>query len=87
MATHGESPLLADLKEIEDLLTLPHVPEHLAKAKALALSIARRAPVGPTANLAMQLLSALEELGRQVSAARLDRVKEVLARVKIPLGG
>ena len=49
--------LLSRLKELEELLTFPSVPGHMEKASELALSLARNAPNGNIANLAMKLLS------------------------------
>jgi hypothetical protein len=53
--------LRARLAEVEDLLKPPLLPEQVARAKADAVWIARHAPQGRIANLAMQLMSALHE--------------------------
>jgi hypothetical protein len=51
----------ARFSEVDDLLTPPLRPEHVHRAKAAAVWIARHAPHGRIANLAMQLMSALHE--------------------------
>jgi hypothetical protein len=75
---NGEA-LLARLAEIEVLLQPPLIAAQVDKAKAGALFIARHAPHGRVANLAMQLMSALQEAcgtddvpgGFRMSLARL----------------
>jgi hypothetical protein len=47
--------------EIEKLLAPPLLPAQVERAKAAAVWIARHAPQGHVANLAMQLMSALQE--------------------------
>jgi hypothetical protein len=56
---NGPGGLLARLAEIERWLTPPLLPTQVEKANSHALFIARRAPQGRVANLAMQLMSAL----------------------------
>jgi hypothetical protein len=51
---HG---LLSRLKELEELLNFPSVSGHIEQASKLALSLARNAPNGNVANLAMKLSS------------------------------
>ena len=57
---NGEA-LRARLAEVEDLLEPPLRPAQVERAKAGAVWIARHAPQGRIANLAMQLMSALHE--------------------------
>lgn len=75
MASEG----LAELDELEQLLQFPRVPGHIARANDIALAIARRAPRGHIAALAMRVLSeahALREtpLGLKPDPARLHGV-------------
>jgi hypothetical protein len=51
----------ARLTEVEGLLAPPLLPAQVERAKAGAVWIARHAPHGRVANLAMQLMSALQE--------------------------
>jgi hypothetical protein len=51
----------ARFTEVDDLLSPPLLPEQIDRAKAGAVWIARHAPHGRIANLAMQLMSALHE--------------------------
>jgi hypothetical protein len=51
----------ATLAQIERLLTLPLVAPQVAEANTLAVALARSAPQGRIANLAMQLVSAVHE--------------------------
>lgn len=53
--------LLARLGEIEALLKAPLLDQQVDRAKASAIWIARNAPHGRIANLAMQLISALQD--------------------------
>jgi hypothetical protein len=57
---NGEA-LRARLAELEDLLQPPLLPAQVERAKMGAVWIARHAPQGRVANLAMQLMSALHE--------------------------
>ena len=59
---NGEA-LRARLAEVEELLEPPLLPAQVERAKAGAVWIARHAPQGRIANLAMQLMSALHESG------------------------
>lgn len=52
---------LAQLAEIDTLLLPPLIASQIAQANRLAVSMARNAPRGRIANLAMQLMSALHE--------------------------
>jgi hypothetical protein len=53
---------LETMAEIEQLLRPPLVPQQVERANRLLVSIARNAPHGRVANLAMQLMSAVHEL-------------------------
>jgi hypothetical protein len=53
--------LHARFAEVDRLLTPPLLPAQVEKAKAAAVWIARHAPHGRVANLAMQLMSSLHE--------------------------
>jgi len=53
--------LLERLAQVEHSLTPPLLPAQVERAKSEALFIARHAPHGRVANLAMQLMSALHE--------------------------
>jgi hypothetical protein len=68
-----EAPL-ETLAEIERLLRLPLIPGQLERANRLAVSIARDAPHGRVANLAMQLMSVVHEASRSKNTdqARVD---------------
>lgn len=60
-ATPRNGKLLAQLREVESLLEPPLVPGHVERAGHHMISIAREAPHGRVANLAMRLMSALLE--------------------------
>ena len=53
--------LRARFAEVEALLQPPLIPSQVERAKRAAVWIARHAPQGRVANLAMQLMSALHE--------------------------
>jgi hypothetical protein len=53
--------LHARFAEVDRLLTPPLLPAQVDQAKAAAVWIARHAPHGRVANLAMQLMSSLHE--------------------------
>jgi hypothetical protein len=57
----GIEALRARFAEVDRLLTPPLLPAQVDRAKAAAVWIARHAPHGRVANLAMQLMSALHE--------------------------
>jgi hypothetical protein len=59
--TPKNEKLLAQLREVESLVEPPLVPAHLERAGHHMISIAREAPHGRVANLAMRLMSALLE--------------------------
>jgi hypothetical protein len=80
--------LLSRLKEMEELLRFASVAGHLARAEALAISIARNAPNGRTADLAMQALSEMNRLRRPGNAGLLQNqgaIDQVLQRVRLAL--
>jgi hypothetical protein len=57
----NRAALLARFAEVEKMLTPPLLPAQVNQAKAAAVWIARHAPHGRVANLAMQLMSSLHE--------------------------
>ena len=57
----GTEALRARFAEVDRLLTPPLLPAQVEQAKAGAVWIARHAPHGRVANLAMQLMSSLQE--------------------------
>jgi hypothetical protein len=77
LPTKAEEPrLLAHVAELESLLHQPLIPQHVEKASALAVSIARRAQHGRIANLSMQVVSAVHETQGE---ARADPHRVVVA--------
>lgn len=79
--------LLGQVKEIDELLRFPSVSNHIARANALALSIARNAPTGVIANLAMQVLSESNALRPPALPLRADdgRLRALLRRLRAAL--
>ncbi|MGQ0653167.1 MAG: hypothetical protein ACT4P4_13025 [Betaproteobacteria bacterium] len=79
--------LAAMLKEAEQLLQFPSVEGHYDKASKLLLSIARSAPTGSIANIAMKAVS-LAYLRRNSTApdqelnTELWRLREALRQAK-----
>jgi len=71
----------AALSEIEHLLSVPLVAPQVRRANALAVSLARSAPQGRIANLAMQLVSAVHE-AQSEQTQDADRLKLALARLR-----
>lgn len=71
----------AALDEIERLLGAPLVAPQVKRANTLAVSLARSAPQGRIANLAMQLVSAVHE-AQSEHAPDAERVKLALARLR-----
>jgi hypothetical protein len=67
--------LLAQLKEMEELLQFPGVPGHVARASALALAVARAAPSGRIANLAMRVMSEANAMREAPLGLRPDRTE------------
>ncbi len=72
---------LAQLAEIERLLSAPLVAPQVKRANTLAVALARSAPQGRTANLAMQLVSAVHEVQSE-QTQDTDRLKLALARLR-----
>jgi hypothetical protein len=79
--------LLSRVKEMEELLHFPTVQGHIERASTLAVSIARNAPTGGVANLAMQVMSAAIELRRQGGTAKPEdeRMGRTLERLRSAL--
>jgi hypothetical protein len=75
---------LETLAEIERLLRPPLVPAQIERANRLAVNIARSAPHGRIANLAMQLMSAVHEASRG-NGADEARVDLAMARLRAAL--
>lgn len=75
---------LALFGEIERLLRPPLIDTQVDRANALAVSIARSAPHGRIANLAMQLVSAAYEVRAQPDPA-MQRVNLALAKLRSAL--
>lgn len=68
------SDLLAQVKEIEDLVRFADVPGNVNKARALALSIARNAP-DTVAGRALQLLDAVNAWERSGKPLLADDIQ------------
>jgi hypothetical protein len=78
---HARLDPLAQLGEIERLLTVPLVAPQVGRANSLAVALARSAPQGCIANLAMQLVSAVHEAqGEQTPDD--NRLKLALAKLR-----
>ena len=79
--------LLANVKEIEELLQFPGVPGHVSAATALATRIARNAPDGHIANLAMRVISEAHALRQSDLPLKPDRgnLNAALWRLRISL--
>ena len=76
--------LQSQLAELERLLTAPLIPAQVARANNIAISIARAAPNGIIANLAMRLMSAVHEAR---TGAESNNVRAALARLRAALEG
>jgi hypothetical protein len=76
--------LRAALAEIEGLLRLPLVPTQAERANALLVSVARNAPDGRIANLAMRLMSTVHE-ARDSAAPDERQINVMLARLRAAL--
>jgi hypothetical protein len=72
---------LTQLTELERLLGLPLVAPQVARANTLAVALARSAPEGRIANLAMQLVSVVHE-AKSDPTPDGDRLKLSLARLR-----
>jgi hypothetical protein len=79
--------LLAGVREMEELLTFPTVPGHVEKANKLALLIARNAPSGAIADLAMRVISETNALQSSALPLKADRTKlnQTLRRLRLGL--
>ena len=79
--------LLARLKEMEELLQFPGVAGHVVRATQLATSIAREAPHGRIANLAMRVISEAHALRDAALPLKPDRtgLNTVLWRLRLAL--
>jgi hypothetical protein len=75
--TRRPGELRAKVAEIEELVRRPFLPWQLDRVNALAISIARSAPDGRTANLAMRLLSAVHD-ARTAGDIEEDREIELM---------
>jgi|SRR5688500_11106342 hypothetical protein len=79
--------LLARLKEMEELLQFPSVSGHVVRASKLALSIARDAPPGRIANLAMRVISEAQAMRQGALPLKPDRtnLNTALWRLRLAL--
>jgi hypothetical protein len=76
--------LRARVAEIEALLRPPLLPDQMERANHLIVATARQAPEGPVANLAMQLMSIVQESrGRDEMSAGL---RLALTRLRTAVG-
>ena len=81
-APKADAPqIVAQLAELELLLSAPLVTPQLDKAVTLAVALARHARQGRVANLAMQLVSAVHE-ARSQGIAETQRISLALARLR-----
>jgi hypothetical protein len=87
-ATKASAPERVDpfalFAEMERLLRPPLVGAQVNRANSLAVSLARSAPHGRVANLAMQLISAAYQ-AREEPAPQFDRVRLALAELRVAL--
>lgn len=79
-APEPADPLIA-LCEIERLLSMPLVAPQVKRANTLAVMLARSAPEGRVANLAMQLVSVVYE-AQSEETQDAERLKLALARLR-----
>ena len=79
--------LLAQLKEMEELLQFPGVPGHVARAAQLAIGIARAASGGGIPSLAMRVISEANALREAALGLRPDRgnLNAALWRLRLAL--
>jgi hypothetical protein len=73
------------LDELEQLLQFPRVDGHAGKAGGLAMYIARSAPSGHIANLAMQVMSAASELREGNEAQTRAAFNTALTELRLAL--
>ena len=83
----------AQISEMEELLSSPLSPARAERANRIAIDIARSAPHGRIANLAMRLMSAIhearnggDEQGLRIMLARLSSALDEIARSRQPGG-
>ena len=78
--------MLEQVKEIEDLMRFADVPDTMTKARALALSIARKAP-DTIATRALELLEVVNAFERSGKAPRADDIQlsKTLWRLRVAL--
>jgi hypothetical protein len=69
------------MAEVERLLRQPLVPSQAARANALLVAVARDAPEGRIANLAMRLMSAVHE-ARELEEAQSQQIPVMVARLR-----
>ena len=84
-AFNRRAELRATLAEIEPLLRLPLMAAQVERANRLIVAMARNAPDGRIANLAMRLMSTLHETRDDHTAASDSRVAVLLARLRAML--
>jgi hypothetical protein len=75
------------LDELEAAINSPIAEDNLYKAEALAMYIARSAPNGPVANLAMQVMSAAIDLRSGNPSQVNGNLKDVLSQLRSALKG
>jgi len=84
-----ESPaaeLVAKVDEIEKLIRPPLLPSQMDRVSVLAVGIARSAPDGSTAHLAMRLLSALHDARKAGDMADTQPIEAIVTRLREALG-
>ena len=79
------SELRATLVELELLLRLPLLVAQVERANRLIVAMARNAPDGRIANLAMRLMSTLHETRADDTARGDSRIAVLLARLRAML--
>lgn len=87
METMEIDDLFTILRELEDAARSPTNLGSLDRANILALSIAKNAPTGGIANIAMQLVTATNELRRSAQPPRFDDIglNKALWRLRLAL--
>lgn len=74
--------LLAKVAEIEKLVRPPLLPSQMDRVSVLAVGIARSAPDGGTAHLAMRLLSALHDARKAGERVDTQPIEAIVARLR-----
>ena len=77
--------LIVRFEELEAVLHAPAAQDSVDKAQALAMYIARSAPNGAIANLAMQVMSAAVHLHNGSPQVANDTLKATLSQLQIAL--